>query len=156
MIFLIITELGVAGQVPDEADSRLGHFPLQVPALKCPHRYPKRSHPGISSAQRAAGPPGQSLQPLVSRGAELLLEMPEEPLGLLSVYFFRIVKTSFRDKGLEPADPEGPFYVIETTILKKIKMTLKVLSNSQLVFDDIRTVNNQAGPKPGWATQLPS
>lgn len=118
MIFLIITELGVAGQVPNEADSRLVHFPLQVPALKCPHRYPKRSNPGISSAQRAAGPPGQSFQPLVSRGAELQLEIPEEPLSLLSVYFFRIMKTSFRDKGVEPVDPEGPFYVTEPRILK--------------------------------------
>lgn len=97
MIFLIITELGVAGQVPDKADSRLGHFPLQVPALKCPHHYAKHSNPGISSAQRAAGPPGQSFQPLVSRGAEFQLEIPEEPLELLSVCFFRIVKTSFRD-----------------------------------------------------------
>lgn len=62
---------------------------------------------------------------------------------------------SFREWGLDPADLEGPFYIIETRILKK--MTLKVLSNSQIVvFDDIRTVNNQAGPKPGWAAQLPS
>lgn len=156
MIFLIITELGVAGQVPDEADSRLGYFPLQVPAHTWPHCYPKHFNSGISSAQRAAGPPGQSCQPLVSRGAELLLEIPEEPLGLLSVYSFRIVKTSFRDKGLEPADPEGPFYVIETTVLKNKDDSYKVLSDSQIVFDDIRTVNNQAGPKPGWATQLPS
>lgn len=93
-------------------------------------------------------------RPVVSRGAELLLEIPEAPLSLLRGHFFRIVKASLCDKGFEPADPEGPFYITETRILKK--MTLKFLLNSQILFDDIRIVNNQAGPKPGQAVRLPS
>lgn len=80
-----------------------------MPALNCPHPSSKCSNPGISSAWRVAGPPVQSFQPLVSREAELLLEILEEPLSLLSVYLFRIVKTAFGDRGLQPADAKDSF-----------------------------------------------
>lgn len=69
-------------QIPDWGTFHSAGKQASMLALNCPHSSSKCSNLGISSAWRVAGPPVQSFQPLVSRGAELLLEILEEPLGL--------------------------------------------------------------------------